>query len=197
MIINGLDVIPNGIQVMVFSRDEPPAQFARLRANDRICFLGWNDLRLTPEESREIFLRKGQKNLSDEALLSLHEKTDGWAAGLMLLLQDAALRKGESEPFGALPELSREAVFNYLGNEIFSRADEDTQTFWLKTAFLPRVSVPMAEKLTGIHGSEQIMSRLRRCTFLAEKDLTAGPTYHYHPLLKAFLVSHAKILFTA
>jgi ATP/maltotriose-dependent transcriptional regulator MalT/DNA-binding SARP family transcriptional activator len=196
MIINGLDVIPNGIQVILLSRNEPPPELARLRANNRVYFVGWNDLRLTLEESREIFRMKGPKRLSDEALPLLHERTDGWAAGLMLLLEKATQRDIESGVISKLPGLSHEAVFDYLASEIFVKADRDTQIFWLKTAFLPGITLSMAEKITGIYGSGQILSKLSRSNLLTERLSSVEPTYQYHPLLRAFLLSRAKDLFS-
>ena len=43
-----------------------------------------------------------------------------------------------------------EVVFDYLAGEVFERIDDQTKTFLLKTAFLPGMTAPMAESLTGI-----------------------------------------------
>jgi ATP/maltotriose-dependent transcriptional regulator MalT len=85
MIVNGLTVIPAGLRVFILSRTEPPPPFARLRAENKIQFIRWPDLRFTEQESK-IFIRQRVKGrLSEEAGRRLHEITEGWAAGLALL----------------------------------------------------------------------------------------------------------------
>jgi len=194
MITQGLDVIPHGIQVMVLSRNELPPGLARLRANNKTFFVGWNELKLTMEESRAIFRMKGQRGLTEETLLLLHQRTDGWAAGLILLLEQVTQKDIEAGLNSRLPELSHEAIFDYLAGEIFNRARGDVQAFLLKTAFLPEITVPMAEKLTGLSNSGKILSNLSLNNNFTEKLSAVEPLYHYHPLLKAFLLSHAKDL---
>ena len=46
--------IPKGYCVVVTCRSEPPASFARLRVTGEMACLGWQDLRVTPEELRKI-----------------------------------------------------------------------------------------------------------------------------------------------
>jgi ATP/maltotriose-dependent transcriptional regulator MalT len=44
--------------------------------------LGWNDLRLTIEESAGIIRLRAKKRHSKENISLLHRATDGWVAGL-------------------------------------------------------------------------------------------------------------------
>jgi ATP/maltotriose-dependent transcriptional regulator MalT len=64
MLVQGLDVIPAGINVVIVSRREPPARFARLRANNGMSIMGWNDLRFTPEETAEVISTGIRKELT-------------------------------------------------------------------------------------------------------------------------------------
>ena len=50
--------------------------------------LGWDDLRVGPTEIVEIANLRGQ-SLSPEAVTKLQERTQGWAAGLVLMLEHA------------------------------------------------------------------------------------------------------------
>ena len=54
VINNGLSTIPEGINVFVINRHNPPPVLSRLRANEMMKMLGWDDLRLTLEETRGI-----------------------------------------------------------------------------------------------------------------------------------------------
>jgi len=89
MIVNGLDMVPDGITVIIISSKEPPSPFARLRANNRMEFIGWDEIRCTSEESREIVSTFGENPLTDEAIEGMILKTQGWIAGLVLLMAGA------------------------------------------------------------------------------------------------------------
>src|SRR3990172_8670359 len=52
---DGLSGIPHGIQVIVISRSDPPPAFAGMLAGNKIQVLGWDELRLTPDDSKHIF----------------------------------------------------------------------------------------------------------------------------------------------
>lgn len=116
VIVHGLEEIPEGINVMIVSRNEPPPQFTRLRTNGRCRLLGWNQIKFTVEESKEVVRVKGQKNISSEAICQLHKATDGWAAGLVLLTEAAKTRGIDYEFLGKIPP---EEIFGYFATEIF------------------------------------------------------------------------------
>jgi ATP/maltotriose-dependent transcriptional regulator MalT len=84
----GLTQIPGHCCVVIVSRTEPPAALARMRLAGGMVHLGWEDLRIGLEEIADIANLRGQ-SLSPEALAKLHERTQGWAAGLVLMLEHA------------------------------------------------------------------------------------------------------------
>ena len=193
MIIHGLDVVPKGVNVIVLSRKDSPPSFARFLVNNKMSVLGWNEIRFTMEESKEIFRIKGQETLSDEVFLQAHKKTGGWIAGLVLIMKSAGLKQLD---YQALEALIPEEIFHYFAVEIFEKTDKEIQEFLLKTAFLPRVNAQMAEKLTGISISGKILSDLNRNNYFTERHSDYKPVYEYHPLFKDFLLSRARNSFT-
>lgn len=66
IIQTGLSEIPDGINVIIISRTDPSSAFAGLRANNRMNILGWNELKLSSEETYGIVQLKAQKKLSKE-----------------------------------------------------------------------------------------------------------------------------------
>lgn len=184
MIIGGLEAISPGINVFVLSRSEPPLSFARLRANERIGFLGWEQIRLAPAESREIVEIKGQGKFSDNIVSSLHAISGGWAAGLVLMIE--SLRSG-GNPHHLAGKLPRDEIFNYFAAEIFNKTEKQTHDFLLKTAFLPHLTPRMAEKLTGGANAARILSGLCRGNFFTVKHSAYEDSYQYHPLFREFL----------
>ena len=106
-----MELIPEGINVFVLSQKEPPSEFARLRANNKMGFLGWEEIGLTRGETREMVRLKRGKGVTDEILLRLHQKTEGWAAGLMLVLLGSRIRK---QDWHSLKEFPTKEVFDYF-----------------------------------------------------------------------------------
>ncbi len=114
MLAEGLEILPERVGLIFISRTQPPPQFARLRAGNRVEFIGWNELRLTPEESEQMIHRLGRVELDRDTLIKLHAATDGWPAGLILLFERLKRRDLSFEKPGSL---SREGIFAYFAGE--------------------------------------------------------------------------------
>ena len=138
MTAQALEVIPEGINVIIISRTEPPAQLSRLRAGRKMRVIGWDDIRFTVEETKGM-LEGEECSLSDEALTALQCRTDGWAAGLVLLMERA--RKGGFEASGDMK--TQGEMFDYFANEVFNKTEETIRDLLLKTAFLQKVAPDM------------------------------------------------------
>ena len=78
---------------------------------------------------------------------------------------------------------------HYFGSELFYRLDEPTRDFLMKTSFLPRMTVGMAQDLTGHQSANRILSNLHRNNFFIHKHFQAEPWYEYHPLFREFLLN--------
>ena len=81
----------------VVRRAFPPPALARQRANRTLASIGWEDLRLRPEESAAIVARR-RPGLSPEAVEALYARTQGWAAGLMLMLEQSSAPASLAHP---------------------------------------------------------------------------------------------------
>lgn len=186
--INGLRVVPHGISVFILSREKPPPQFSGMMANNELAYIGWDDLRLTTDESYQMAkLRKA--GLPKNVVHALHERIGGWAAGLVLALERTGRGVAVQEE---LEQGTREAVFGYFAEEIFRRADPSLQDFLMRTSLLPVIGVPVAKSLTGNEGSGQFLSRLHRGNYFTERNSGPEAAYRYHPLFREFLLSAAR-----
>lgn len=193
VIVHGLCIIPDGINVIVISRNEPPPQFIRLRANGKVYLIGWNEIKFTAAETKEVIRIKKHKSIPEENILQLHKKTDGWAAGIVLFME-VVKTKGICQNFPG--DLALQEIFDYFVNEVFLKVDKETQTFLLKTALLPSMTLQTAERLTGMSASGCILSALSRNNYFLSTITTREPAYLYHPLFREFLLSRAKTFFT-
>jgi ATP/maltotriose-dependent transcriptional regulator MalT len=179
--------LPDRGRVIVSSRAALPPPFARLRAQRSIDLVDWSDLRLTSRETGAMVGRLSARRLPPAALRRLYRLADGWAAGLVLLLEQF---KSGQEAGADVPEMP-EGLFDYFAGEILKRESAETREVLLRTAFLPRVTPGMAETLTGEARAGAILAELHRRHYFTSK--WAGPevAYEYHPLLRAFLRSEA------
>ncbi|HYX66464.1 MAG TPA: hypothetical protein VE935_19780 [Burkholderiales bacterium] len=184
-----LHELPPGGRIIVVSRGDPPPALARLRANRALRVLGWEELRLSAEETRELALRR-RPGLGPEAVDALYARTQGWAAGLVLMLEQAKVSGRIAKPPGLA---SRKVVFDYLAGEVFQKYDARTQSFLLSTAFLREMTVPMAERVSGeAHAGELLKTLHGHDYFVSLRDVDPEPVYQYHPMLRDFLQARAE-----
>jgi ATP/maltotriose-dependent transcriptional regulator MalT len=183
-----LGELPRGGCAVVVSRGDPPSTLARMRANRTLSVLGWEELRLTREETAQL-ARERRPELDAETLEALYASTQGWAAGLVLMLEQVKLGA-----LGEAPDLSTsQLVFDYLAGEIFQKTDAATQDFLLRTACLPQMSAAMARELTGEERAAAILEGLHRNNyFVALREARPEPLYQYHPMFRQFLLARAQ-----
>ena len=180
-----VDELPDPHTLMIISRLEPSPEHMRLIANGRLCVMAWQDLRLTVPEASDIVRRRYQ---ADDALIQrLHDRSDGWAGGLTLLLERMSI--DGSEPGDAL---SVDAVFDYFNAEIFRVLPESTRDFLMATAHLPSVQIDIARQLTGDANAKEILERLHRRHLFTHRIAGKEITYQYHPMFREFLLRQSQ-----
>ena len=184
----GISRLAPGIGTVLISRSDPHPSFARDRANRHMETFGWKDLRLTIEEAAGITKLQRKEKHAPELVKYLFERTDGWAAGLVLLLERTV--KGGVTPRTVGPQMPVE-IIDYFGTEIFRRLDGDRRAFLLRTAFLPRMTPSMAERLTGEERAGSILSEMNRLNQFTKKYPQREPVYEYHDLFREFLLQQA------
>jgi ATP/maltotriose-dependent transcriptional regulator MalT/DNA-binding SARP family transcriptional activator len=183
-----LDELPRHGRLIFISRWEPPAAFARHLAHESIDVLGGPELRFTPLETRGLVRARGAGRYPEATVRALWERTEGWCAGLILMLDQ--FRSGD--PAAAGPgHPSPEVLFDYFAGEIFKKTDSDVQEVLLQSAFLPVVTPSMAVALTGRPDAGEVLARLHQQNYFTNKKAGAEPTYVYHPLFREFLLVRA------
>lgn len=180
--------IPKGCTVIVTSRTDPPASLARLRVTGEMICIGRDELRVDPGELSEIAVRRGHA-LSTDAMSQLYQRTQGWAAGLVLMLEHAKLSGSiVNLPGDATPRL----LFDYLAGEIFDRFESKTQRFLLRIACLPRMTAEIARALSAEDKASRLLINLALNNyFVSEVQSGEGRSFQLHPLLRDFLRGRA------
>jgi ATP/maltotriose-dependent transcriptional regulator MalT/DNA-binding SARP family transcriptional activator len=182
--------LPSGISFLVLSRSDPPASLARLQLHGDLKLLGWEELQLTLDEAQSIAsLRSGK--IAQGRVEELHKRTQGWVAGLRLLLDqestglDTQLKSGQAQ----------QVLFDYFAAEVFERWSPSTQVALLRAALLPAMTLPQAERLTGDRNIGKVLADLHRRNYFVVLRMNDEPRYEYHSLFRDFLLIRAQQTF--
>ncbi len=193
VMLSGFSEIPEGTNVVVISREGPPPCMARLLANQKMEVLGWDDLKLTLEESCEIAHVHKPKEYANLAIERLHDAVGGWAAGMVLMLQRG---KKEGIENYLLSEHTYEKIFDYFAREVLEGADKRTYEFLLKTSLFPHIKIEMAHELTGLSNVDHVLSDLSHRNYFMQRRFLPRETFQYHQLFRNFLLACAEKAFS-
>jgi DNA-binding SARP family transcriptional activator len=191
VISGAITELPPGGRVVILSRTEPPPAFASLQTSRGFRLLTGADLRLTTREAAQLIRAAGIRRLTREASQAIQETADGWAAGLVLLLEE--LRSGKGD--GQTTRSASTVAFDYFAAEIFKRTPPGAQQILLQTSLLPRLTARLAERLTELPEAGHILSELSRQNYFTTAHGTGEPAYQFHPLFREFLRSEAQRAF--
>lgn len=180
--------LPAGINLIVISHIPPPPQYARALANNLIAHIDWDELRLTLEETTAI--AGAVQGPTDETLLhSLQNQTNGWVAGLILMLDrfkatGLVNHSSQSE--------TMESVFRYFAGQMFAQATEELREFLIRTAILPRMTVRMAMEISANPQASELLDDLYRRRLFTDRRAGDEIYYQYHGLFREFLLDRAR-----
>jgi LuxR family maltose regulon positive regulatory protein len=176
---------PPLLHIILATRHDPPLGLHRLRLAGELTELRAADLRFTLEETRELLATSGIV-LSDKSVALLHERTEGWAAGLRLA---ALLLAAHPNPERFVAEFSgsEHTVADYLLAEVLVRQPEDVRRLLLRTSILERVNGQLADAFLGTTGSERILLALEQANaFVVSLDAERS-WFRYHHLFADLL----------
>lgn len=186
-LVAAFEEIPEGNRVLVTSRQEPPAPYVPLAARGQLATLDAAEIRFTLEETAQV--ANARADLDDGVVRALHEASEGWAAGLTLLIERA--RRGEPIDARGGGEALQQ-VFEYLAEQLVKYDLNDRLEGLMQLALLPRITPRLAETLTGDPAASALLERLyRRHLFTQRRGHGAATTYEFHSLLRAWLRQRA------
>jgi LuxR family transcriptional regulator, maltose regulon positive regulatory protein len=182
------DLLSNqaGFANLVFSsRRDPPIRLHRLRLADDVAEIRSNDLRFTEQETRELLAGSGI-NLSSAAAAALHQRTEGWAAGLRLAVISLGSHPNP-ERFVAEFSGTDRAIGEYLMAEMLERQPIEVQQMLLRTSLVDSMNGELADLLAGRSGSEQMLLELEDANAFVVSLDAQHTWFRYHHLLADFL----------
>jgi LuxR family maltose regulon positive regulatory protein len=180
-----LEMLPPHVHAILATRRSLPLRLHRLRLAGDLAEIRTADLRFTRRETRE-FLAASGIALSEAAATQLHERTEGWAAGLRLAAISLA---GSTDPERFVEEFSGSSrtVAEYLLAEMLECQPPEVQRLLLSTSLLGRVNGELADLLTGQVGSERILLDLEDANAFVVSLDPDRTWFRYHHLFADLL----------
>jgi LuxR family transcriptional regulator, maltose regulon positive regulatory protein len=176
---------PPELRFVLVTRHDLRLGLHRLRLEGELSEIRTADLRFTQAEARELLTAAGVV-LPEPALAMLHERAEGWAAGLRLAALSLA---GHEDPdrFAAEFSGSERTVADYLLAEVLERQPDEVRRLLLRTSVLERVSGPLADALTGGSGGERMLQELEQANAFVVSVDAGRSWFRYHHLFADLL----------
>lgn len=188
-----LALAPDDFHLVINSRVRPSLDLVRLRVRDQLCEIGFDELRFTFEESVRFLGNQGIENLSARQLRKLYQLTDGWAAGLQLIvfsLRKTKDAKAYLDRFDEMPALTREHnLRNYLRQCVADYLEAEELAFLVRISACPRFTPELCEHLTGNSRAAELLAKFEaENLFVIPLEFDDRlPWYRFHRLFAAFL----------
>ena len=172
--------LPPHVHAVLTTRHDVRLGLHELRLAGELAEIRAADLRFSERETRELLDASGIM-LSEAGVAKLHQRTEGWAAGLRLAAISLA---GHPDPERFVTEFSgsERTVAEYLLAEMLDRQPPDVQDLLLRTCLLDRVNGELADLLTGRPGSERILLDLEDANAFVVSLDPERTWFRYHHL---------------
>jgi LuxR family transcriptional regulator, maltose regulon positive regulatory protein len=176
---------PPGLRFVLATRHDMRLRLHHLRLEGKLAEIRGADLRFSLEETQEFFAAAGME-LSARAAAMLHDRAEGWAAGLRLAALSLAGHP-DPEKFAAGFSGTERTVADYLLAEVLDRQSERVRRLLLRTAILERVNGELADLLTGDVGGERVLQDLEAANAFVMSLDAARSWFRCHQLFAGLL----------
>jgi|GEM_PF-1511558 len=171
--------LPSSVRLVMTSRAVPDLEIGHLRAKGELTVWGEAELQLSLDEVGDLL-----DDLPKDTSRSLHERTEGWIAALLLYRE--ALR---SAPDRA-PLHWAEFLDAYFEQEVLAAHAPEIQQFLLRASLLDTIDPAVCETALGLEGAAKAIAYLRQNHVFVLTDDEG--TLRLHPLFRDFLLARLK-----
>lgn len=182
-----LETAPPNLRLILTSREMPDlAVIARLRAHNQLTEIRAEHLRFELAEACAFLNESQGLDLDQRRVRALHERTDGWVAGLQLAalsLRDRQDRERFIDEFSG----NHRDIVEYLAGDVLANLPASQRAFLQETSILERVSPSLCDAVTGRCDSAEVLARLERANMFMLPLDDERSWYRYHHLFADFL----------
>ncbi|MEV7226969.1 LuxR C-terminal-related transcriptional regulator [Polymorphospora sp. NPDC051019] len=186
-VLAGVDLLLRhaGLRLVVGTRREPALPLHRFRLADELTEIRAADLTFGPDEAAELLAGHGVA-LPAGLVDDLHDRTEGWPAGLRLA---ADALKGHPEPAGLVDGFTGDhpVIAGYLAEEVLAGLPADLRDVLRRGCVADRLTGELVETLTGRPDGERLLGELERHTGLVRAAGGRPPAWRCHRMLGELL----------
>ena len=178
--------LPPTAQLAISTRSDPPLPLSRLRARGQLTEIRGADLRFDVAEAGAFVNDVVGLDLEPDEIARLHERTEGWAAGLQLAGLSLRGREDHRQFIESFAGDDQQIV-EYLGFEVLDSQPPELREFMIQSSVLERLSGPLCAAVAGNPDSERLLQKLEReNAFVVALD-SRREWYRYHHLFAELL----------
>jgi LuxR family maltose regulon positive regulatory protein len=181
-----IEHLPTRLRIVLTSRAEPPLRVGTLRARAQLNEIDAEQLRFSLSEAESMLNDVHGLELTADTVTRLHDRTEGWAAGLYLAVLSMRGREDASS-FVASFTGSDRRVTDYLAAELLGEQRETELDFLLHTSVLDRFCAPLCDAVTGAQDSRAMLDRIERANYFLIPLDPSHEWYRYHHLFGELL----------
>jgi ATP/maltotriose-dependent transcriptional regulator MalT/DNA-binding SARP family transcriptional activator len=183
-----LERAPENLHIVMTSRTRPPIpSLARLIARREVSTIGAADLAFSPREVRELLATLGRPVSEDESE-SLYERTEGWAAALILGAGSAGAQPHGSEGDASGASGAGLSLADYVHGEALDTVPEDLRKFLRRISLLPVWTPALCNDVTGRRDAERLLKDAATRVLFVTQHADEPPMYRCHQLMRSLLM---------
>ncbi|MGI5836072.1 MAG: tetratricopeptide repeat protein [Chloroflexota bacterium] len=179
---------PSCLRFVILSRCVPRLPLAKFKVRQEFSIVCEDELRFTRDETSRFFKSEHALDLDDKLIDLAQERTEGWVAGLVMVLQST--KSGNQDRAIALlsdPIASTWLVYDYLAEEVFDSQETRVQDFLAKTSILNQMTAASCDSLLDSTSSQHTLLELEERGLFTSSVDPGKQIFRYHQLFLAFL----------
>lgn len=187
-----IELAPDNLTLVLLTRWDPSLRLSRLRVAGRLVEIRAEELRFLENEAADLLGHRPAEaqELSDQVRV-LCDRTEGWAAGLVL----ARLSLTAVDDQSAFVEAFRgddRLVVDYLSDELFAQTEPEELRRLMATSVLDEMSGPLVDAVCDSNDGAAWLADLAARNQLVIGLGRSNGWYRYHHLLRDMLQGKAE-----
>jgi LuxR family maltose regulon positive regulatory protein len=183
-----VELCPDQVTIVIATRADPSFRLGRLRVRGHLTEIRAADLRFDPDEASDLL---ATPLLDPETIRELCDRTEGWAAGLVLAGLSLAGHDDATDFIAGFGGDNR-LVVDYLTDELLASIRPDDRQRLIETSILDQLTGPLVDAVTGSTDGGAWLQRIAASNQLIVGLDQTGTAFRYHHLLRDLLRLEAR-----
>ncbi len=188
-----IDNMPPNMHVVIISRTDNFHKEKLMLRGDLLA-IDQNHLLFSREETGQLFANLGIKDALQENIGTIHEYTEGWIAGIIMLMHSIGkLEFKNAKDFTG----DKTSIIRYLLSEVLAGYEREEVQSAARLSLLSEFSVEDLSFIFKLDDPDEIIHWLETNNFYIQKIGETPPVYRFHSLFREALMPYIDKVYTA